>query len=236
MKYIPYIRFPVACYREYQFLLKSLLLLCILFYLSSCASVRPSRVQPPGVDYVNASWYGPEFHGRQTSSGERFDMYNMTCAHKEFPFGTNLRVTNLRNNKSVIVTVNDRGPFVPGRDLDLSYAAAREIGLIGPGVSRVRIEYLGRDIRYVKRVEFAPLISVGPFTIQIGAFQEESNALHLKQGLELKYKDVFMTTAYINGKKFYRVRIGSFNDRDRAYSFARNMAEEGYSTFITKVD
>ncbi len=211
------------------------LLLAVLF-ISSCASISPPGVHPPSVDYITASWYGLEFHGRQTSSGERFDMYAMTCAHKEFSFGTNLRVTNLVNNKSAVVTVNDRGPFISGRDLDLSYAAAREIGLIGPGVSRVKIEYLGRDMRYVKRVEFVPLATVGPFTIQIGAFQEESNALHLKQGLELKYKDVFMATAYINGKKFYKIRIGAFVDRDNAYSFAKNLAEEGYSTFITKMD
>ncbi len=219
-----------------KFLLKSLLLLYALSYLSSCAFIPPPRVQPPSVDYITASWYGSEFHGRQTSSGEKYDMYAMTCAHKEFPFGTNLRVTNLTNNKSAVVTVNDRGPFILGRDLDLSYAAAREIGLIVPGVSRVKIEYLGRDMRYVKRVEFVPLVAVGPFTIQIGAFQEESNALHLKQGLELKYKDVLLTPAYINGKKFYRVRIGTFVDRDNAYSFAKNLAEEGYSTFITKMD
>src|SRR4030067_2916352 len=97
-------------------------------------------IQPPAVDYLTCSWYGAEFHGRQTSSGERYDMYAMTCAHKEFLFGTHLRVTNLVNRKSVLVTVNDRGPFISGRDLDLSYAAAKEIGLVGPGVSRVKIE------------------------------------------------------------------------------------------------
>jgi len=191
-------------------------------------------VQPPKTDYVTASWYGPKFHGRPTASGERFNMYSMTCAHKEFPFGTRLRVTYLKNNRSVVVTVNDRGPFISGRDLDLSYAAAKEIGLIGPGVGRVKIQYLGRDMRYVKRVRFiSPVTSAGPFTIQVGSFKEKSNAYRLKKGLKLKYRDVYITTTYLKGQKFYRVRIGSFNNRDVAYSFAKTLAEEGYSTFIT---
>lgn len=221
---------------DYKFFAKILLLLCALFYFSSCASIPPRVVQPPKSDYVTASWYGPKFYGRPTASGERFNMYAMTCAHKEFPFGTRLLVTNLRNNKSVVVTVNDRGPFIPGRDLDLSYGAAKEIGLIEAGVGRVRIQHLGRDIRYIKRVKFTPLSSSGPFTIQIGSFREKSNANRLKQGLKIKYRDVYITTTYLNGQKFYRVRIGIFNNRDSAYSFAKTLAEEGYSTFITKRD
>jgi len=215
---------------------KTLLLLYSLFYLSSCAPMPPPRIHPPEVDYVTASWYGPEFHGRPTSSGEIFNMYDMTAAHKEFPFGTKLRVTNLKNNKSVVVTVNDRGPFIYGRDLDLSYAAAREIGLIEPGVERVKIEYLGRDMRYVKVVGFAPLVGVGPFTIQVGSFTEKSNAHRLKQGLELRYRDVYITTVYLNGQRFYRVRIGTFDDSGSAYSFAKTLVEEGYNTLITKKD
>ncbi|MBI4698044.1 MAG: septal ring lytic transglycosylase RlpA family protein [Nitrospirae bacterium] len=216
--------------------LQYFIFLTALLLISSCASYTPRVTMPPPVGYVTASWYGPDFHGKQTSSGERYDMYAMTCAHKTFPFGTNLRVTNPVNNKSVVVTVNDRGPFIPGRDLDLSYSAAKEIGLVGPGVGRVRIEHLGRNMRYVKRVEFMPLIASGPFTVQVGAFQEESNALHMKQGLELRYKDVAVASAFVNGNKFYRVRIGSFVSRDGAYSVAQNLADEGYTTFITKAD
>lgn len=220
---------------DYNFFAKILLLLCALFYLSSCAYVPGRVIQPPKTDYVTASWYGPKFHGRPTASGERFNMYAMTCAHKEFPFGTRLRVTHLRNNKSVVVTVNDRGPFIPGRDLDLSYAAAKEIGLIKQGVGRVRIQHLGRNMRYVKRIgPVSSVSSVGPFTIQVGSFKEKSNANRLKQGLKIKYRDVYITTTYLNGQKFYRVRIGTFDNRGRAYSFAKTLAEEGYGIFITK--
>jgi len=207
-------------------------IISFLFFLSSCASIPPV-VYPPKTGYVIASWYGPKFHGRPTASGERFNMYALTAAHREFPFGTRLRVTNPDNNKSVVVTINDRGPFVPGRDLDLSYAAAKKIGLIDKGVGRVRIEYVGRDLRYVKKVVFASLISKMPLTIQVGSFSEASNAYRLKQGLEIKYDNVYITTIYLRGQKYYRVRIGEFYDRESAYSFAQRLAEEGYSTFIT---
>lgn len=92
--------------------------------------------------YMISSYYGTKFHGRQTSNGEIFDMYKFTCAHKTLPFNTKLKVTNEDNGKYVIVRVNDRGPFVHGRDLDLSYAAAREIGLIAEGVKKVKVEIL----------------------------------------------------------------------------------------------
>ena len=88
------------------------------------------------------SFYGTKFHGKPTSSGEVFDMNKLTCAHKSLPFNTILKVTNEDNGKSVVVRVNDRGPFIEGRDLDLSYAAAREIGLIGVGVKQLKIEIL----------------------------------------------------------------------------------------------
>ncbi len=208
-----------------------LIIICCLLFLSSCASVPP-RAYSPGSGYVTASWYGPKFHGRPTASGEKFNMYALTCAHKKLPFGTKLRVTNPDSNKSVVVTVNDRGPFIPGRDLDLSYGAAKKIGLTGKGVGRVKIEYLGRDRRYVKRI--VPKSSeLSGLTIQVGSFSEKSSAYRLKQGLEVKYSDVYITTVSLNGRKYYRVRIGRFKDYNRAYSFAGKLADEGYSTFIT---
>lgn len=92
--------------------------------------------------YGIASYYGADFHGKRTASGETFDQWKLTCAHRDLPFGTRLRVTNLKNEKSVIVRVNDRGPWVAGRMIDLSYAAAQKIDLIRDGVTRVKIEIL----------------------------------------------------------------------------------------------
>lgn len=90
-----------------------------------------------------ASWYGPGFHGRRTASGERFNSGAMTAAHRNLPFGTQVRVTNLNNGRSVVVRINDRGPFIRGRVIDLSAEAARAIGMLRPGVAPVRIEVIG---------------------------------------------------------------------------------------------
>ena len=91
-----------------------------------------------------ASWYGPRFHGRRTASGERFNQSAHTAAHRNLPFGTRVKVTNLRNNRSVVVRINDRGPYVGGRIIDLSRAAAESIGMRGSGTAPVRLEILGR--------------------------------------------------------------------------------------------
>jgi len=93
-------------------------------------------------EYGLASYYGGEFHGRKTASGEAYDQGKLTCAHRDLPFGTRVKVTNVENKKSVIVRVNDRGPWVSGRVIDLSYAAAKEIGMIQKGVVKVKIEVL----------------------------------------------------------------------------------------------
>ena len=104
---------------------------------------KNSAVESKGkILYMVSSYYGSKFHGRQTSNGEIFDMYKLTCAHKTLPFNTMLKVTNEDNGKFVIVRVNDRGPFIHGRDLDLSYAAAKEIELIAEGVKKVKVEIL----------------------------------------------------------------------------------------------
>jgi rare lipoprotein A len=149
------------------------------------------------------------------------------------PFGTKLRVTNPDNDKSVIVTVNDRGPFIRGRDLDLSYGAARKIGFVAKGVGRVRIEHVGRDMHYVKYIPSSSHNVSGILSIQVGSFTKKSNALRLKDGLRLNYSDVFIDTTSINGRKYHRVRVGKFKNHDAAYSLAKKLAREGYSIHIT---
>ena len=115
--------------------------------------VKESSVNTTPVEYVNrgtmkASWYGPKFHGRMTANGEIYDQMALTAAHKSLKFGTLLKVTNTKNGRSVIVRINDRGPYIEGRDLDLSKGAAIELGLLKKGVARVKIEEvsLGEDI------------------------------------------------------------------------------------------
>ncbi len=90
----------------------------------------------------SASWYGDKFHGRKTANGERYDMYKLTAAHKTLPFGTKVRVTNKASGKSVVVRINDRGPFIKGREIDLSRGAANAVGMINSGVARVTLDVL----------------------------------------------------------------------------------------------
>ncbi|WP_456437621.1 septal ring lytic transglycosylase RlpA family protein [Desulfurobacterium sp.] len=120
-----------------------------------------------------ASWYGPNFHGRKTASGEIYNMYKMTAAHKTLPLGTYVKVINLENGKTAIVKINDRGPFVPGRIIDLSFAAAEKLGILGKGTAKVKIIALGRkeDHHYVTEN-----YQKGNFFVQLAAFKEYSNA------------------------------------------------------------
>lgn len=121
---------------------------CSLVGGASTPSPLPTPEAPPEGELVGwiqtgvASWYGPDFHGRQTASGEVYDMDGLTAAHQTLPFGTRIRVENLENGKSVVVRINDRGPFAKNRILDLSRRAARELDMIGPGTARVRITVL----------------------------------------------------------------------------------------------
>lgn len=159
-------------------------------------------------------------------------MYGKTAAHKYLPFGTILKVTNLQNGRSTTVVVNDRGPFVDGRDIDLSYGAATEIGLVKDGTGRVRLEKMGRDERYVKYVRFDNFLS-GPFTIQVGSFSELGNAERLKEALQLGYKEVYITRFELKGKMLYRVRVGKFDSKGDATQMAKKLANEGYGALVT---
>ena len=201
----------------------------IAVILSSCSTPYKS---PSG--YAIASWYGAEFNGKPTASGEIYDMNGYTCAHKDYPFGTRLKITNTINDKSIHCVVNDRGPFVAGRDVDLSYAAAKDIELLEIGTATVRIDRLDRDSSYIKEVRYAS--DSGPFTIQVGSFRDESNATRLKTGLELKYSRVYISKTDMNGEKFFRVRVGEFKEKGEVKKVAAGLAEEGYNAFVTRYD
>lgn len=163
-------------------------------------------------------------------------MYSYTCAHKEYPFGTRLKVTYLANNRSVVCVVNDRGPFVAGRDIDLSYACAKKIGLIGPGTGRVSLKVEGRDMSYVRKARVEAGDRRGPFAVQVGSFTGSTNAIRLKTGLSLEYGNVYIQKAARGGKKYYRVRIGDYSNFSKALSVAGKLGDEGYQTCVLKAD
>ncbi|MBF0472205.1 MAG: septal ring lytic transglycosylase RlpA family protein [Nitrospirae bacterium] len=128
-----------------------IVLFILMILLSSCS--KSVKFDKNNTAYMTASWYGKDYHGKKTASGEIFDMYALTAAHKTLAFGTELQITNEKNNKSTKVTINDRGPFVGGRDLDLSYEAAKEVGMIGCGIARLKVVYLGINHYYDKYIK-----------------------------------------------------------------------------------
>jgi len=196
---------------------------------------RPSIQSRAERKQIIASWYGPDFHGKLTASGEVYNMYDYTCAHKEYPFGTKLNVLNTRSNKEVECLVNDRGPFVAGRDLDLSYAAAKKIDMIGTGTAPVMIELVGRDMRYVKYIrEGGP--SDGMLTIQVASFRDASNARRLKTALEMTHGNVYIMETNVGGSRYFRVRLGKFSSKGDAYKTGGPLANEGYEVLITRYE
>lgn len=176
-----------------------------------------------------ASWYGKKFHGRRTSSGEVYDMYAMTAAHKTLPLGTWVQVRRLDDNRSIVVRVNDRGPFVHGRIIDLSYTGARELGMLGPGTAPVEITALGERRETAGGETFVPVdYYSGRFTFQVGAFSNRSNAERLRTKLERTFPNAHVVPYDRGDMIFYRVRVGRCNDLETADRYERYLAQNGY--------
>lgn len=187
------------------------------------------------VEYGKASWYGKEFHGRRTSSGEVYDMYQKTAAHKTLPMGTYVKVINFTNNKQTVVRINDRGPFVKGRIIDLSYAAARDIGLVDPGVAEAKVVALGKEVGTLQSaLGPKPVVKVaagreGEFTVQVGAFKDKKNALKLADRLRVlfDYVEVALFDDVANGR-MYRVRVSKSESLAQAGEVERKLRRMGF--------
>jgi len=180
-----------------------------------------------------ASWYGRKFHGRRTSSGQTYDMHAMTGAHKTLPMGTYVSVHNLRNGKKVVVRINDRGPFVRGRIIDLSYGAAKQIGLVGPGTAPVEVVALGvpRETTAhgkIQRTLVPGNYYVGDFSIQVGAFREKENAFRLKSKLAGTYKDVHIMVQESSNGSLYKVRVARCKTLEQARQYEKILEGDGY--------
>ncbi len=167
-----------------------------------------------GVQYGVASWYGGEFHGRPTSSGEVYDMHQLTCAHNTLPLGTVVMVTNLENGRSLELKVNDRGPFVKERIIDVSYAAAQMLGMWEKGTAPVKVEVVSLAIEPVQR-----------FTLQVGSFADEPNAQRLAEQLRKSFENVYVATVETLTQKYHRVRVGQFDTREAALIVAEKLSQ-----------
>jgi rare lipoprotein A len=184
-----------------------------------------------------ASWYGSKFHGRRTSNGEIYDMYSTTAAHKTLPMNTFLLVKNLENGRETIVRVNDRGPFVKDRIIDLSLTSAKELAMDQRGTARVRITALGEAMQASsggKKVErFLPYdFTHGEFFVQIGAFTDKNNADRLKgKMLDLGHKTVSQMYT-VDDKNFYRVQVRAGRDIESAQKMEKVLEAHYPGTFI----
>jgi len=191
-----------------------------------------------------ASWYGVPFHGRTTSNGETYDMHAHTAAHKTLPFGTYVSVKNLANGRSTVVRINDRGPFVKGRIIDLSYASAREVGLVGPGVATVRVTALAPQVAVEGRAggKGRPVLETqdlrsGEFTVQVGAFLERSNALDLARRLGVLF-DYVKITEFVDAldRTLHRVRVSKSSSLDAAGKVEKRLEGMGFvGSFVVRI-
>lgn len=188
----------------------------------------PSVNEMPTVNAIEtgeASWYGPDFHGRQTANGEKYDMNGITAAHRTLPFNTRVLVENLDNGKTVQVRINDRGPFAKDRIIDLSKAAAEKIDMIGPGTARVRIYMMNGEDAGVDDLKRAK------YTVQLGSF--ESRELAEKRSSQIRSSRV--EEIDVKGKTIYRVYFGDFYDPKIALEALTRLEGLGHEGFVKQV-
>jgi rare lipoprotein A len=182
----------------------------------------PLRLLEEGI----ASWYGVPYHGRRAANGEIYDMNKLTAAHRTLPFETIVRVTNLKNGRQTQVRITDRGPFIEGRMIDLSLAAARDIDMVADGIARVRLELVS-----------VPQLPTDLYTVQVGAFVQRENAVKLRQQLERRYQPVFVFEYDSPKGIYYRVRVGRAPSMAAAERLAARLrASDQLSTFVVRLD
>jgi len=204
--------------------------------LLTAAGCATKAMQPPTRQVGVASWYGPGFHGHATTSGETYDQYGMTAAHRTWPLGTRARVTNQENGRSVIVRINDRGPFVDDRILDLSYAAARQLGMVQGGTSTVTLEPLSEDGRPPGVVAFAVQVAAFDDQPHADAYKREFGERRELRGGSLRQpsEQVYVATGANAGKTVYRVRVGPYTQRDEAQILAASLERRGMRAIVVE--
>jgi rare lipoprotein A len=203
-------------------------LLLTAFLAVGCGSKR--RVRAPVAPYLGpetglASWYGDPYHGRRAANGEIYDMEQMTAAHRTLEFGTWVKVINLENGKSAVVRITDRGPFVDGRIIDLSRAAAREIAMLGPGTARVRLEITTRP-------QYAP---EEKYALQVGAFQDRDRAERVRREMEARHRPARLLVRQ-GDPVLWRVLVGEEDSVKQAMAIAGKLGLDEDQAFVVRLD
>jgi rare lipoprotein A len=186
-----------------------------------------------------ASWYGKPFHGRKTANGEIFNMYKDSAAHKTLPLDTWVRVLNLENKKSFNVRINDRGPFVADRIIDLSYSAAKKLGIAVSGTARVKITVLGARVQAPDKSEHARVQTVinenyynQTYSIQVGAFTGKKNAEKLRRELAKTYENAHIVSFYYGNQTWHRVRVCKSSTLEQAAKDKERMIRAGFKSAL----
>ena len=184
-----------------------------------------------------ASWYGKKFHGKKTSIGERYDMYAMSAAHKTLPLPCYVRVRNLGNGRAVIVRVNDRGPFLENRLIDLSYAAAGKLDILGRGTGLVEVEAINLDEPAIRQVAPDPPVRTPQVFVQVGAFAARENAEKLRaRAEEADLKPVRIFSEHQGEGTLYRVRIGPLASTEESDGVIARAAQAGIANAIIAIE
>jgi rare lipoprotein A len=178
-----------------------------------------------------ASWYGDPYHGRRAANGEVYDKSKLTAAHRTLPFETMVKVTNLENQRDVTVRITDRGPFVKGRIIDLSLAAAQEISMVGPGTALVRLDILGTTVPGSD-----PSRATARYAVQVGAFTERDTAERLQQQLAVRYGGAYVEDFHSERGLFFRVRVGPRPSLPDAQQLAQQLEAENLPGFVVRLD
>lgn len=201
----------------------------VIFVAAAGCAKKPRAPKPARIGKTEtgiASWYGYPYHGRRSANGEIYDMEKFTAAHRTLPFDTWVRVKNLENGRTVDVRITDRGPFVRGRIIDLSRASARQIGMLGRGTARVRLQVIRPPVH-------PP--ATDAFGVQVGAFADRSNAERLRESLARTYGSAAI--ARRDGDRvLWRVIAGNFRDEESAAAFASGLRTLYPDCFVVRLD
>jgi rare lipoprotein A len=218
-------------------------------------SARNSAPAKPGTTQTGlASWYGEPYHGRRAANGEIYDMNKLTAAHRTLPFDTIVNVLNLENKQQVQVRINDRGPFVDGRIIDLSRAAAQQISMLGPGTAKVRIEVMGKRAPETS-IPASPVPASPPaapptlpqpqpdepgtsagYAVQIGAFSEAKAAEKLQRRMASRFGNAYIENVRSDKGILYRVRVGPKRTMKEAEQLAASLRLENFQSLVVRID